>query len=574
MSKSNFLESLNDFNADLFKVSSMEDELLRAKKQLEERLNVIINGANLSIADKNNILLKSINELKASTQRSIKAWDNKLQKSLPMKALSEQYADRIIFLIFGKVNAGKSSFANFLTEQFPKDQVRRFCFNNGKVEYFGDDQRFAEGVTETTATIQGVELGCNFVLLDSPGLHSVTDENGALTQQFIDSTDAVLWLTPSTSPGQVQELQDLKVELEKGKPLQPVITRSDVIEEDVCEETNDIIAIVKNKSESNRKLQEDDVLIRIKHIKLNVPIKPPVSISVHAYNKTGKSQQALDEAGLSALFVRLIDLVDEAKRYKVDKTKSQMVIFLEKEMLEPLKIDLIPKIEELGEKANNNIKALNKKKESLTSIIVSDVVCAIPSIVNKHKNSRNKHAISVELNNLIESQINSVLQQELSEFVSQVKRTSSSLSSDKIGDFEDITIDITQVKGNGAKSASSSIGGVGGAAGGAALGSMIMPGVGTVIGGVIGALLGGAAGSAVGDYFVETEIITERVGVRTDQIISETTKVVKNTLPNMIDDIFQDAIKSIQSVKEFSDKISSEIATFGDDVQTLKDVRL
>lgn len=574
MSKGNFLESLSGFNANFSKVSSMENELLERKEKLKKRLEVIICGASFSIADKNNMLLDLINELKASTQRSVKVWDIKLQESLPMKALSDQYADRIIFLIFGKVNAGKSSFANFLTEQFPKDQVRRFCFNDGKVEYFGDDRRFAEGVTETTATIQGVELGDNFVLLDSPGLHSVTDENGALTQQFVDSTDAVLWLTPSTSPGQVQELKDLQVELEKGKPLQPIITRSDTIEEDYCEEIDDIVATVKNKSESNRKLQEDDVLARVNAMNLKVEPKSPVSISIHAYSKAGKTQQALDDAGLSALFVKLIGLVDKANEYKVGKAKSQMVIFLENEMLKPLREDITPKIEELGKKADDIIDVLNKKKSSLTSIIVSDVVCEIPSIINRHKDFRNKHAISAELNNLIESQVNSVLKQELSEFVSQVKRTSSSLSSDKIGDFEDITIDISKVKGSGIKSASSSIGGVGGAMGGATLGSMVMPGVGTVIGGLIGGLLGGAAGSAVGDYFVETETVTERVGVRTDQMISETTNVVKNTLPNLIDSIFQDAIKSIQSVKEFSDKISSEIATFGDDVQTLKDVRL
>lgn len=573
MGKSKFLKSLDDFKADFSKMSSMEDELLERKEKLKKRLELIVSGANFAIADKNNMLLELINDLKASIQRGVNAWDIKLQEFLPMKALSVQYADRIIFLVFGKVNAGKSSFANFLTEQFPKDQVKRFCFNNGKVEYSGDDRRFAEGVTETTATIQGVELGHNFVLLDSPGLHSVTDENGVLTQQFVDSTDAVLWLTPSTSPGQVQELKDLQIELEKGKPLQPVITRSDTIEEDCCEETDDIVATVKNKSESNRKLQEDDVLARVNAMNLKVEPKPPVSISVHAYSKAGKTQQALDEAGLSALFARLIDLVEEAKIYKVDKAKRQMMIFLENEMLKPLKEDITPKLEELGKKVDDVIDVLNKKKSSLTSVIVSDVVCEIPSIVNRHKNSRNKQVIAVELNNLIESQVNSVLQQELSEFISQVKRISSSLSSDKIGDFEDITIDITKVRGSGAKSASSSIGGMGGAAGGAAAGAMFGP-VGMAIGAVLGGLLGGAAGSAVGDYFVETETVTERVGVRADQMISETTRAVKNTLPNMIDGIFQDSIKSIQSVKEFSDKISSEIAFFSDDLQILKDVRL
>ena len=89
-----------------------------------------------------------------------------------------------------------------------------------------------EGAVETTARLQGVCLGANLVLLDTPGLHSVTPENAALTQRFTDSADAVLWLTNSTSPGQVQELDELVRELRRlpamtGVPIILVTTESD-----------------------------------------------------------------------------------------------------------------------------------------------------------------------------------------------------------------------------------------------------------------------------------------------------------------------------------------------------------
>ncbi|NOG30576.1 hypothetical protein HLB35_00170 [Halomonas sp. TBZ9] len=89
----------------------------------------------------------------------------------------------------------------------------------------------------------------------------MTDENGQLTRLFTDSADAVLWLTPSTSPGQVQELDDLKIELESGKPLLPVITRSDAREEDFDEEGT-LYSILVNKTSENRKEQEQDVYCR------------------------------------------------------------------------------------------------------------------------------------------------------------------------------------------------------------------------------------------------------------------------------------------------------------------------
>ena len=258
-----------------------------------------------------------------------------------------------------------------------------------------------------------------------------------------------------------------------------------------------------------------------------------------------------------------------------------MIIFLEKEILKPLQSNIVPKIDALGMHADNNIKILTKKKDTLTAMIVSDVSCEIPRVVNQHKDAQDKKAIASDLNTLIENRINSVLQQELSAFVSQIETVSSSLSSDKIGDFTDITIDITQHKGSTAKAAAAGIGGIGGAYGGAlagaALGSAV-PLVGTVAGGIVGGIagsvLGGWGGSAVGDNFVDTEIITEKVGVSAEQIIDEITKAFEKDLPGLINGVFQNAIYSIQSVKLFSNSISHEIMTFEQQVQTLKETKL
>lgn len=64
-----------------------------------------------------------------------------------------------------------------------------------------------------------------------PRLHSITSENAQLTQQFLESADGILWLSSSTSPGQVQELDELAQEIRRNKPLLPIITRSDFLDE-------------------------------------------------------------------------------------------------------------------------------------------------------------------------------------------------------------------------------------------------------------------------------------------------------------------------------------------------------
>jgi hypothetical protein len=91
-----------------------------------------------------------------------------------------------------------------------------------------------------------------------------------------------LWLTPSTSPGQVRELNDLKEEISKNQPLLPIITRSDVLDEDWDDEKGDIVQTLKNKSFVNRALQESDLYKRLQDFKVIKieKVKKPISISV------------------------------------------------------------------------------------------------------------------------------------------------------------------------------------------------------------------------------------------------------------------------------------------------------
>ncbi|HIF9315931.1 TPA: dynamin family protein [Photobacterium damselae] len=567
MHQNPFITALETFDADFRAVSGKEEALKHKKDVLQETLRQALN-VKFSKINHDNKLYQLSEQLKKSVLLSIDEWEQKLEAALPMKALSEQYQDRVIFLVFGKVNAGKSSFCNFLTSQFDASQIKRFRFENGQVQYF--DEVFAEGVVETTVTIQGVELGNNLVLLDSPGLHSVNDENGDLTRRFTDSADAVLWLTPSSSPGQVQELNDLKLELEKKKPLQPVITRSDVMDEEYDEEYDDIIQILKNKSQDVRLLQEDDVIQRVRGLDLAVPVKPAVSISVFAYKKYCDSDNAFAEAGLDRLFGCLESIINEAKAYKVKKAEQQIINFLDTDVLGSLNQHVKPQVNALIKDSQEVINDLRHSKRSLSLEITNEVVVNIPDIVERHAKSRNKEAMSQEINQLLEHTINGSLQKVLSEYVSQMQAVSCALSSDSLGEFEDITVDIEQVKGGVAKSVSSSVGAAGGAATGAYVGSLIFPGVGTVIGGALGGLLGGTAASYAGEYFVETETVKETVGVSSERVITKTVSRINEVLPKLVENVFEDVITSILPTQRFAERIALEIELFETQVVELK----
>ncbi|TLX46091.1 hypothetical protein C1E24_15090 [Pseudoalteromonas phenolica] len=568
INNNSFLNALDKFNSDFKYISDKEQDLVAIKSALVAELTQADEFSSKQINEQHP-LFKLATKLKFSINQSVINWDKKLEEASPMRALSEQFADRVILLVFGKVNAGKSSFCNYLTSLFSPEQIQRFCFEEGKVKYF--DGAFAEGVTETTAQIQGVELGSNLVILDSPGLHSIVDENGELTRRYTDSADAILWLTPSSSPGQVQELQDLKLELEKKKPLQPVITKSDVLEEDWCDEAQDLIQKVENKSAQVRQLQQEDVHSRVTALDGVDDLKEAVSVSVHAYKTfTATSENALQEAGLQTLFERLVVIVNEANQYKVVKAKHQMINFLDGEVLRSLNDNIVPQVQELQQQLAKTTHNLRQRQNVLSSQILDNVLCEVPLIVDKHMNNRDKEAISRELNQLIEEQISNTLTEELSGYVNNIQRVSGDLSSGSLGEFDDITIDVKQITGRRASSIASSAGGLGGAAAGAAIGSAV-PVIGTVIGGLVGGILGGFGGSQLGErIFVDVTTHKETVGVSPDKVIQSTTASVRKQLPTLVERVFSDVQTSFMPLQQYADSIVIAVENCASKTQALK----
>lgn len=577
MTTHKFLHKLKTFEQVFEKAADTESQLNAKISQLKQKISA--NSTQNTALKKANPLAQSIAELNIAIEQGFNNWDAQIQATRPMKALSEAYSDRIIFLVFGKVNAGKSSLSNFIAELFPENEVKRFRFSQGQVSYFKEGEKFAEGFTETTVEIQGVELGRNFVLIDSPGLHSVKGENGDLTRRFVDSTDAILWLTPSTSPGQVQELHDLKDELAKKKPLLPIITRSDWLDEgNWCDIQNDIIQILKNKTIENRKLQNDDVLNRLKDFKglansvdenQQAILQEPTSISIHAYMQSEKKLQDLTESGLKELFEKLTTLVDKATTFKKNKANQQVIYFLNDMVISTLDKNISPAINTALNKCQATISNMNKNKQRVAAEIKSSVKVEVSTIINKHKSSQDKKLIMADINALISQKINVSLKDELADLMQNIKIVSSSLTDHGIDDFTDKTIDVKRVKGSMAQSITSSVGGIGGAGIGAMVGSAFGP-VGTAVGGLLGGLIGGATGSAAGDFFVHTEMIPEVIGISTEEVVRSLVAKLDTEIPKQVDQAFAQIIEILKLTEKSCLALQQTIGEFRTDVKTLQ----
>ncbi|SAL48322.1 dynamin family protein [Caballeronia humi] len=338
--------------------------------------------------------------LKESAPRWTQHWAN-LEHA---RSLAESFDDKALLLVFGKFNAGKSSFCNFLAERFASygKTVAYFHLDGGRI--VETNERFKEGVTETTVRLQGVRLAGNLVLVDTPGLHSVTPENAALTQRFTDSADGVLWLTSSTSPGQVQELDELGRELHRNKPLLPIVTRSDVYEEDEID--GEIRKVLRNKTAQNRAEQEADVKARAeeKLLGMDVPselLKAPVSISSYLAREQGQTRAAMAEAGFERLYAALLAIAEPTLAYKRRKRAEVLLHHLEENVMGVLCGDVLSLISVLRASSETALDALERHQEQISSAVWRSVIPTLPELLDKHSAKRDVAAICGSLSRSI-----------------------------------------------------------------------------------------------------------------------------------------------------------------------------
>ncbi|WP_228529991.1 dynamin family protein [Diaphorobacter caeni] len=367
-------------------------------------------------------LAQQMQSLNALTQSCEPRWAAQWAELQPAQTLANALDDKVMLLVFGKFNAGKSSLCNFFAERFRQhgQSVRFFRLEAGHT--VDAMQCFHEGATETTAHLQGVCLGERLVLLDTPGLHSVTQDNADLTQRFLDSADAVLWLSSSTSPGQVQELDELGLELRRGKPLLPIITRSDCIEED--EVDGQIVKCLRNKTQANRTLQEADVFeraldkLRAMHVDTGL-LKTPLSISVHMAKSSEQKDEAMRDAGFERLYGALLDIAKPALAYKQRKPAEVLRHHLQEHVLADLDNRVLPALRHLGQALQSEREALEMRRQRIVQAAWREVIPELPQVLERHAlehDVRAGCAVCVEVASLVGSAFEQQTQHWLQDF--------------------------------------------------------------------------------------------------------------------------------------------------------------
>lgn len=199
----------------------------------------------------------------------VAAWTEGIRKGDSRAEFRDETGDSLLVFVYGKVKAGKSSLGNYIARGYhdpglaggaqsgpvPEFFVRH---STGRTEATGDREirergQFGVDDMEATSAIQGFRLpGLTWV--DSPGLHSKTEENGQLAKDYVEAADLVLYVTSSEAPGRRSDILELQQLGQRELPLAVLVTGSDCIDEDV-DERGEVVARTVMKAEADRRAQ-------------------------------------------------------------------------------------------------------------------------------------------------------------------------------------------------------------------------------------------------------------------------------------------------------------------------------
>ena len=267
-------------------------------------------------------------ELKDILDRAVKDWAERAANYERNTEFREDHGDSLLVYVYGLVNTGKSSLGNFVAHgrHDPDGKFIKMSSNNSTApEFFvrsvasGEQEeieeanrklvqicRFHTNIEEATDRIQGFKLpGLTWV--DSPGLGSMSEANGKLASEYLDSADLALVTVNSAQPGRRSEFDELQKLINRGKPVMVLITRTDEIFLDEDEDGNLVNKLIMKSDRDRRAAVEwvESELEKLTGSGIGTP--KVVTISVK-YAEEHVGPTGARESGLSELFNQLSEI--------------------------------------------------------------------------------------------------------------------------------------------------------------------------------------------------------------------------------------------------------------------------
>lgn len=513
------------FTSSLKDAQILEQAFDASRAKLVQAISNHLQNAQNSLP-KANPLQTPLSHFVASMAHTSREWDAKVAGRQKGVEFRQGFEDSLLVFVSGKVKSGKSSLGNYVAwghtdptedikRQTPPERYPQYQ-SHAKVEVVGGDSHkeaekkceFRVGATEATSSIQSFSLpGLTWV--DSPGLHSLKEENGNLAREYLDHADVILYTMKSDAPGRASDLTEIQDLIRKDKKTLLLLTGSDDMEEDV-NDSGDLIQCVVMKDMERRVKQQEYVRGELKELSGSNKLEI-VSISSRYAQEHAHEPVAFLDSGIGSFCATLQDICQsEGVRIKQRVPMRNLHLFLmdcEKDLVpyQKLMADFRPVLRKLDESLKNEISQHSREGQKDLKRFIDTFFVDLESnrgdadhVSSQLKNFNSK--LGEKLHEIANQRLQVIADELTKEFQSNVKITYQDSLLGQIPDFKIDTITEQVETGirSGTKKRNSGIGALFGTAIGGAIGS-IVPVVGTAMGASIGSVLGGGLGSTIGD---------------------------------------------------------------------------
>lgn len=432
-----FYRELQNISSGFESVDKKRDELKEMIYAFEQKTQNI--KVDKDFISKNEELGNEIEAVLEKQKEVIADWVMNFNEMLQREEFRSELKEHFIVIIFGKVKAGKSSLGNFIARNNTLEQKAAFFRYDeaGKREEIKkleeiDEDSFETNNLECTVSIQGFKLN-GLAWIDTPGLGSMTPQNGKLAQEYIEAADYIIYPTSSSHPLQRDEIEQLKELINQNKKITVCITKSDTTERRkkegggfVRDANGEIAKFIINKTSQNRESQESYVKNEIKEIAQNqTALKLAELFSISALTAQigldKNNEELFLDSNIPLFYDSITDVIKHAKEIKKSVPYENLISFIENSLLGKNSAELgINVLKNHIDNLGKTIADTKRKFELLKQNANSDISMEIEMVVEEFSGKIDKHnaaAIFKEIDEILSENISKKVEESILEIL-------------------------------------------------------------------------------------------------------------------------------------------------------------
>ncbi|MGU5638076.1 dynamin family protein [Aeromonas veronii] len=316
-----FRQLEGQFASSLGEAKTLDNHFQRSYQRFQSQMKLHLQLAKDKLPP-DNPLSEQIKHFIDSLSKQDQSWNTQLAQRDKGLQFRQGFEDSLLVFVFGKVKSGKSSLGNYIAwgHTDPTVEIKRCQSADRQPVYFshenthvasGDASQEAEtrrefrvGATEATSSIQGFRLpGLTWV--DSPGLHSVTEDNGKLAEEYVQHADLILYTMSSASPGRASDLEEIRKLFSQEKQTLLLLTGSDIALPDWDDEKDEKIFRLQMKPAQTRQAQREYVAKALDDEAISRRNLDIISLSARIAQLHPDDPQLMVDSGMTSLFTTL-----------------------------------------------------------------------------------------------------------------------------------------------------------------------------------------------------------------------------------------------------------------------------